>query len=82
MARTRHPPPAPYNAPPLFLFGRASWRDGNGALAGTAATRALHADPDYTAARLLLTALTHALDPRRVARLHHGGTPAAPRTAP
>ncbi len=46
--------PAPYDAAPLFLFGWASWRSGNGALAGIAAERALDSDPSYSAADLLL----------------------------
>jgi hypothetical protein len=61
--------PAPYDAAPLFLFGWASWRDGNGPLAGVAAERALSSDPDYTAAQLLLGALVHGLDPHRTPRL-------------
>src|SRR5882724_9220857 len=61
--------PPPYDAAPLFLFGWASWRDGNGPSAGIAAERALASDPDYTAAELLLGALTHGLDPHRTPRL-------------
>ncbi|MEP6599536.1 MAG: DUF4192 domain-containing protein [Actinomycetota bacterium] len=61
--------PPPYDAPPLFLFGWAEWRSGNGPLAGMAAERALASDPTYTAADLLLGALTHGLDPRRTPRL-------------
>ena len=61
--------PAPYDAAPLFLFGWASWRDGNGTCAGMAAERALRSDPDYTAAELLLGALAHGLDPHRTPRL-------------
>ena len=33
--------PAPYDSAPLFLFGWATWRDGNGTLAAMAAERAL-----------------------------------------
>lgn len=61
--------PAPYDAAPLFLFGWASWRAGNGPAAGLAADRALVSDPAYTAAELLLAALAHGLDPRRTPRL-------------
>lgn len=56
--------PAPYDARALFLFGWASWRAGNGALAGIAAERVVASDPDYTAADLLLGALSQGLDPR------------------
>ena len=61
--------PEPYDAPPLFLFGWAEWRAGNGVLAGIAAERALASDPGYTAAELLLAALNHGLDPHRTPRL-------------
>jgi hypothetical protein len=61
--------PPPYDAAPLFLFGWASWRDGNGAAAGIAAERAMASDPEYTAAELLLSALAHGLDPHRTPRL-------------
>ncbi len=61
--------PGPYGAAPLFLFGWASWRVGNGALAGIAAERALDIDPGYTAADLLLAALSQGIDPRRMPRL-------------
>jgi hypothetical protein len=61
--------PAPYDVAPLFLFGWASWRAGNGALANIAADRVLRADPGYTAADLLLTALLRGVDPRTMPRL-------------
>lgn len=61
--------PAPYDAAPLFLFGWASWREGNGVAAGIAAERAMASDPEYTAAELLLGALKHGLDPHRTPRL-------------
>lgn len=64
--------PSPYDAPALFLFGWRSWREGNGALANVAAQRALDSDSDYNAARLLLTALDHGLDPRQVPLLGSG----------
>ena len=50
--------PAPYDAAPLFLFGWRSYRDGDGALASMAAERALSSDPGYSAADLLLAALS------------------------
>jgi hypothetical protein len=61
--------PAPFGAAPLFLFGWATYRAGDGALAGTAAELALDSDPDYSAADLILSALTNAIDPRRLPRL-------------
>jgi Domain of unknown function (DUF4192) len=61
--------PTPYDAPPLFLFGWAAWRSGDGALAGIAAERAVTSDPGYSAADLLLAALTRGIDPRTLPRL-------------
>ncbi len=61
--------PGPYAAAPLFLFGWANWRAGNGALAGMAAEQALRSDPAYTAADLLLGALSRGIDPRRMPKL-------------
>jgi len=61
--------PSPYDAAPLFLFGWASWRDGDGVSASIAVERALTSDPGYTAAELLGGALMHGLDPRRTPRL-------------
>jgi hypothetical protein len=61
--------PQPYDAAPLLLFGWASWRRGNGALARTTAERALASDPDCSAAELLLTMLSRGMDPRRTPRL-------------
>jgi hypothetical protein len=61
--------PEPYDAPALFLFGWRTWRDGDGALAGMAAERALASDPGYSAADLLLAALSQAIDPRHMPRL-------------
>lgn len=58
--------PEPFDAAPLFLLGWASWRAGNGALANMAGDRALASDPGYTAADLLLAALTRGVDPRRM----------------
>lgn len=61
--------PSPYDAPPLFLYGWASWRHGDGALARIAAVRAVQSNPGYTAADLLVAALNQVIDPRRMPRL-------------
>lgn len=61
--------PAPYDASALFLYGWASYRAGNGALAGIAAERALASDPACYAADLLLSALSRAIDPHTLPRL-------------
>ncbi|MCW2541732.1 MAG: uncharacterized protein JWN95_3457 [Frankiales bacterium] len=58
--------PIPYDAAPLFLYGWHQWRCGNGAMATMAAERALASDPNYSAARLLLTAVSTGLDPNTV----------------
>jgi hypothetical protein len=63
--------PEPYDAPALFLFGWASWRDGNGVLAMEAALRALESDPGYTAADLLVNAVHMGLDPYRTPKLRN-----------
>jgi hypothetical protein len=60
---------APYDAAPLFLYGWASWRAGDGAVAGIAAERALSSDPAYSAADLLLAALSQGVNPHRLPRL-------------
>jgi hypothetical protein len=61
--------PPPYDAGPLFLVGWAAWRAGNGTLACIAAERAVHSDPGYSAADLLLAAVHRGVDPRRLPRL-------------
>ena len=61
--------PAPYCAAPLFLVGWAAWRRGNGALAMIAAERAIEADPGYSAADLLASALVNAVDPRTMPKI-------------
>jgi hypothetical protein len=66
--------PSPYDAPPLFLFGWAAWRSGDGTLAGIAAERAVASDPNYSLADLLLAALSHGLDPRRFRKLRLAAT--------
>jgi hypothetical protein len=65
--------PPPHDCAPLFLFGWASWRDGAGTLAAMAAQRALAADPGYTAAELLLSAIRNGLDPFRTPKLRAAG---------
>lgn len=55
--------PAGYAAAPLFLYGWAQWRAGNGTLAVMAAERALAADPAYSAAQLLVGAVRRGLNP-------------------
>ena len=61
--------PDDYAAAPLFLFGWLQWRSGNGTLATMAAQRALDADPGYSAAALLHTAVQHGLNPFTTRRL-------------
>jgi uncharacterized protein (DUF952 family) len=61
--------PSPYDAPPLFLYGWAAWRAGDGAAAGIAADRAVASDPDYSAADLLRAAISSGVDPRRMPKL-------------
>ena len=67
--------PTPYDAAPLFLYGWACWRDGNGVLAREAAQRALQSDAGYTAAELLLSAIDSGLDPFRTPRLRMPRSP-------
>ncbi|HTZ45828.1 MAG TPA: DUF4192 domain-containing protein [Jatrophihabitans sp.] len=64
--------PSPYQAAPLFLFGWHHWRTGNGTLAGMVAEQALQADPEYSAAHLLLDALEAGMDPRTTPLLASG----------
>ena len=61
--------PAPYDAPPAFLFGWRSWRAGEGALARIAAERALASDDEYEPAALLMAALSAGMSPHKVPRL-------------
>jgi hypothetical protein len=61
--------PTPFDATPLLLYGWASWRHGNGALARIAAERAVECDPSDEAAQLLLALLSRGVDPRRTPRL-------------
>lgn len=65
--------PPPHDAAALFLFAWRTWREGDGALAGIAAQRALDSDPGYSAADLLLAALSQAIDPRSMPRLRLAG---------
>lgn len=69
--------PSPYDAAPLFLYGWASWRAGDGALAGIAAERAVASNPDYHAADLLLGAISSGTDPRRLPKLRLPRTPSS-----
>jgi len=64
--------PPPYLTGPLFLIGWHLWRAGSGTLAAAAAERALHTDPGYSAARLLLEAVQAGMDPRRTPPLTDG----------
>lgn len=50
-------------APPASLLAFAAWRSGNGALAGVAVDRALHANPTYSPAQLIDQALREGLPP-------------------
>lgn len=61
--------PSPYDAAPMFLWGWAKWRSGNGTFASAAADRALASDPKYSAAELLLEAVQSGLDPFRTPHL-------------
>jgi hypothetical protein len=61
--------PRPYDATPAFLYGWAAWRAGDGALARIAAERALESNPRYSAAELLVAALSYGVDPRQVPKL-------------
>jgi hypothetical protein len=70
--------PSPYDAPPLFLYGWASWRAGDGASAGIAAERAVASNPEYHAADLLLAAVTSGVDPKQVPRLRLSKASAEP----
>ncbi len=67
--------PGRFAATPLFLYGWASWRAGNGALAGVAAERAIECDPGYGAADMLLAVLAHGVSPHQFPKLR------APRAA-
>ena len=69
--------PTPYDVPPLFLHGWASWRAGDGALAAIAAERAIAGNPGYHAADLLMAAIRSGVDPRRMPKLRQPRAPAA-----
>jgi hypothetical protein len=55
--------PGELAAAPLFLYGWAQWRLGSGTVAMMAADRALEADEDYSAARLLGAAVQRGMNP-------------------
>ncbi|WP_406281545.1 DUF4192 domain-containing protein [Embleya sp. NBC_00896] len=59
---------APASAPPLTLAAWAAWTVGDGVLARVAITRALRADPEYTMARLLHSAINSPLSAAEVRR--------------
>jgi hypothetical protein len=61
--------PPTYDVAPLFLLGWSAFRSGNGALANIACERCLLSDPDYGAAKLLLSALSRGVDPRQLPKL-------------
>ena len=61
--------PSPHELAPLLLFGWSAWRAGDAAVAGMAADRALAVDPQYTAADLLLAAVTSGINPHVMPRL-------------
>ena len=54
---------APLVPAPATLLAVAAWRCGDGALAAMAAQYALHVDPDYTLAGVLLQAIRAGLPP-------------------
>ncbi len=66
--------PGRYRAAPLLLFGWHAWPIGNGTPAGLAAEAATKADPGYSAADLLLAALTRGVGPTRLARIGPNAT--------
>lgn len=65
--------PASHRAPALFLFAWKTWRAGNGALASIAVERALTADPTYSGAQLLRSALSSGVNPTTMPRLKLAG---------
>ena len=72
--------PAPFDAPPMFLYGWHEWRAGNGTVAAMAADRALASDPGYSAATLLLEAVQSGMDPHRTPLLTGAPLTGAPFT--
>lgn len=52
-----------YAAAPASLLAFAAWQEGNGALAWVALDRALQAEPDYSMARLIGSALAEGVPP-------------------
>jgi hypothetical protein len=59
--------PGRFRAAPLFLYGWLQWRRGemgSGTRASMAADKALEADPGYSAAKLLDTAVQYGMNPR------------------
>lgn len=64
--------PSPFDVPALFLLGWASWRAGDGILAGMATDRAVASDPGYTAVDQLRTLVAHGVAPQTFPRLRSG----------
>jgi hypothetical protein len=56
--------PVAWTPPPLCLAAFASWLTGEGALAVIAAERAMHVDPDYPMAGLMLALATSGVSPQ------------------
>lgn len=52
----------------LTMLGVCAWNEGDGALARDATTRALHLDPDYVLADLLMVAIANCVRPGSVSR--------------
>ncbi len=69
-----HRAPTGYAAPVWFLVAWGTWRQGNSILAREAAERALAGDPNYTAARLLLTAIDTGVNPHTMPKLRTATT--------
>ena len=63
--------PAPYDAAPLFLYGWASWRAGDGARGARRRAAGGRVDPGYSAADLLLAALSRGVNPHDLPRLRN-----------
>lgn len=64
-----HRAPPPYDAAPLFLLGWRWWRRGDLLRARLAAERAARVPGGYSAARLLLDAVSSCVDPATIPRL-------------
>jgi hypothetical protein len=72
--------PGQFRAAPLFLYGWLQWRRGemgSSVRASMAAEKALEADPGYSAAKLLDTAVQYGMNPRTTPLLDAMPEPAA-----